>query len=344
MSKLKKYRGVVTPMVTPFKNRGGIDMEAAVRITEHLISCGAAPFALGTTGEAASISQEARSQFVSAVVRQNEHRMLVYAGISDNCLAASVEMAKQYADLGADVAVAHLPSYYHLDDDDIKTYYEKLADSIPIPLMMYNIPTTTGISISLHTLELLSHHPNIVGLKDSENNTKRLQKAMLLWKDRADFVYLMGCGSLCATALSMGSDGIVPGAANVVPKLFADLYEAGSSGRQEESNSLQELADTISAIYHTNRPLSRSLPTLKAIMYLLGFCQTDVMSPLRTLTPLQIRKIEKELATLKIVLGKQGYVISGPAKIRAIQVREAKHPAKDSRNPDIMQLRSDQES
>jgi len=331
-------------MVTPFKNRGGIDIEAAVRITEHLISCGSAPFALGTTGEAASISPEARTQFVSAVVRQNEHRMLIYVGISDNCLAASIEMAKQYADLGADVAVAHLPSYYHLDDDDIKTYYEKLADSIPIPLMMYNIPTTTGMSISLHTLELLSHHTNIVGLKDSENDAKRLQKAMLLWKDRTDFGYLIGCGSLCATALSLGSDGIVPGAANVVPKLFADLYEAGSSGRQEESNRLQELADSISAIYHTNRPLSRSLPSLKAIMHLLGFCQADVMPPLQRLTPLQMREIEEELAALKVVLGKQGYVMSGPAKIRAIQIREAKHPEKDSRRPDIIQVRRDQQS
>jgi 4-hydroxy-tetrahydrodipicolinate synthase len=330
-------------MVTPLRNGGEIDLEAAARVTEHLVAGGAAPFALGTTGEAASIAPEARSQFVAAVIRQNERRTLVYAGISDNCLAASIEMAKRYADLGADVAVAHLPSYYPLDDDDIKAYYERLAESIPIPLMMYNIPITTGMSISLDTLEWLSHHPNIVGLKDSEKDTERLQEAMILWKDRVDFVHMMGCGSLCATALSMGSGGIVPGAANVAPNLFADLYEAGSSGRQEESRRLQELVDSISAIFHTNRPLSQSLPTLKAMMHLLGFCQADVMPPLRALTARQLRGVEEELAALKVVLGEQGYIISGPAETRRVQIRETRHRGKDAGLPDIMPVRRDQQ-
>lgn len=340
----KKFRGVVVPMVTPLKNGGEIDLEATARVTEHLVAGGAAPFALGTTGEAASIAPQARAQFVAAVIRQNARRMLVYAGISDNCLATSIEMAKRYAELGGDVAVAHLPTCYPLGDDDIKAYYERLAESIPIPLMMYNIPVTTGMSIPLDVLEHLSHHPSIVGLKDSEKNVERLHQAMVLWKDRADFVHMMGCGALCALALEVGSDGIVPGAANVAPRLFADLYEAGSNGRQEESRRLQGLADGISAIFHTNRPLSQSLPTLKAMMHLLGFCRADVMPPLRPLTTGQLREVQEKLAALKVTLGERGYAVSGPTQPRPIQIREAGRSGKDARLPDGVPVRKDQQS
>jgi len=335
---------VVAPMVTPFRNGGKIDLEAAARVTEHLVAAGVAPFPLGTTGEAASVAPEARAEFVATVVRHSGHRTVVYAGISDNCLAVSIEMAKRYGDLGADVAVAHLPTCYPLGDDEIRGYYEELARSIPLPLMMYNIPVTTGMSISLDTLEHLSHHPNIVGLKDSEKSTARLQQAMLLWKDRADFVHMMGCGALCALALQMGSDGIVPGAANVAPKLFTDLYKAGSNGRQEECSRLQGLADEISAVFHTNRPLSESLPTLKAMMHLLGFCQADVMPPLRTLTRVQLRVVEERLVALKPVLGNEGYVLSGPTSAVPVPTRETRCPAEDAGRRDTVPVRGDRQS
>jgi dihydrodipicolinate synthase/N-acetylneuraminate lyase len=342
MTKQSRYRGVVAPMVTPFRNGGEIDLEAAARVAEHLVAAGVAPFPLGTTGEAASVAPEARAEFVATVVRHSGHRTVVYAGISDNCLTVSIEMAKRYADLGADVAVAHLPTCYPLGDDEIKGYYEELAQRIPIPLMMYNIPVTTGMSISLDTLEHLSHHPNIVGLKDSEKNTARLQQAMLLWKDRSDFVHMMGCGVLCAMALQMGSDGIVPGAANVAPRLFTDLYKAGSDGRQDECGRLQGLADDIARIFHTDRPLSESLPTLKAMMHLLGFCQADVMPPLRTLTPGQLRVVEERLAALKRVLGDQGYPVSGPAQMRPIHIHEARRAGQHGKLPDAVPVREDE--
>jgi dihydrodipicolinate synthase/N-acetylneuraminate lyase len=344
MTKQSKYRGAVAPMVTPFRNGGEIDLEAAARVTEHLVAAGVAPFPLGTTGEAASIAPKARAEFVATVVRHSGHRTVVYVGISDNCLAVSIEMAKRYADLGTDVAVAHLPTCYPLGDDEIKGYYEELAQRIPLPLMMYNIPVTTGMSISLDTLEHLSRHPNIVGLKDSEKNTERLQQAMFLWKDRVDFVHMMGCGALCALALQMGSDGIVPGAANVAPRLFADLYEAGSNGRQEESSRLQELADGISAIFHTNRTLSQSLPTLKAMMHLLGFCQAEVLPPLRTLTSSQLQAVSKDWAALKRVLGKEGYTMTGPGSTVPIPTRETRHPVEDAGLRDTVPVRGDRQS
>ena len=166
MAKQKKYHGVVIPMVTPFTANGDIDLNATEKITDHLIESGVCPFALGTTGEAPSINPSAKARFVETVVQKNARRSLTYAGIIDNCLARSVKMAEEFFELGVDVVVACVPSYYPLTSDDILGYFEKLIEHIPGPLMLYNIPMTTGVSIPLETIDRLSHHPKIIGLKE----------------------------------------------------------------------------------------------------------------------------------------------------------------------------------
>jgi dihydrodipicolinate synthase/N-acetylneuraminate lyase len=324
MGSSKKYSGVAIPTVTPFKGDGDLDLEAAAKISEHIVTTGAAVFVLGTTGEAMSIGFQARARLVSVIVQKVAHRTRVYAGISDNCLNNSIEMAKQYTDLGVDVLVAHLPSYYPLTDEDILAYYERLADRIAFPLMLYNIPITTNRSIPLTIIDQLSHHPNIVGLKDSEHNGSRLDAAIQLWKDRSDFSHFMGCGSLCAAALALGSDGIVPGTGNIIPRLFVDLYESAKNDQKEAAERLQQLANSVSAVYHTNKPISRSLPLLKSIMHLLGFCEPTVLSPLRTMTPNQMQEVAVELTQVKLAFLQQGYSFPSISRTEVHRICESK--------------------
>jgi 4-hydroxy-tetrahydrodipicolinate synthase len=295
MVKEKKYRGVVVPMVTPFTSHGDIDLDAAERTIEHIIGNGASIFALGTTGEAASIRNSAKAQFIETVVKKNAHRTIVYAGISDNCLATSVDLAKQFFDLGVDVVVAHVPSYYPLTSDDILSYYEALAERVPVPLMLYNIPVTTGVSIPLEVIDRLSHHPTIIGFKDSDNDMERLRQAVTLWKDRNDFSYLSGCTSLNKTALAMSADGIVPSVGNIVPDLFVKLYNAVQNGDIEEAERCQRRANDISDIFQKNKILSQSLSILKAMMHILGFCEPKVLPPLRDLTTEQIQDVKETM-------------------------------------------------
>ena len=280
-------------MVTPFTANGDIDLNAAEKIAEHIVSNGACLFALGTTGEAASISYSAKAQFVETVVKKNAHRTFVFAGISDNCLATSMELAKQFFDLGVDVVVAHVPSYYLLTGDDVLSYYETLAERAAGPLMLYNIPTTTGVSIPLEVIDQLSHISIIIGLKDSVNDIDRAKKAIALWKDREDFSYLMGCASLSKTALAIGADGIVPSVGNIVPDLFVKLYNAVLNGDLDQAEQYQKRADSISDIFQKNRNLSQALPILKAVMHVLGFCEPKVLPPLRDLTADQIQALKE---------------------------------------------------
>ncbi|MHC4645374.1 MAG: dihydrodipicolinate synthase family protein [Planctomycetota bacterium] len=280
MAKENQYHGVVVPMVTPFTDSGQIDIEAAKRVTEHIVAGGACAFVLGTTGEAASVPQEGRPAFVEAAIKQTAGRALTYAGIAGNCFKTSADAAKKYFDLGIDAVVANLPSYYPLTADHMLKYYEALADSVPGPLIVYNITITTHMSIPLDVVEKLSHHPNIVGLKDSEKNEERFKEAIGMWKDRADFAHFTGSAALSTMALLLGSDGIVPSTGNFTPKIYRDLYEAAIAGDADKANELQEKTNGLGRIYQKDRVLSQSLAALKVIMNELGLCGEAVLPPL----------------------------------------------------------------
>lgn len=279
MAGQKKYRGVVVPMVTPFTDDGKIDIVAAKKVTEHIVAGGASAFVLGTTGEAASVPTDGRSAFVEAAVKQTAGRTLTYAGIAGNCFKTSVDAAKAYFDLGIDAVVANLPSYYPLVAEHMLRYYEKLVESIPGPLIVYNITITTHMSIPLDVVEKLSHHPNIVGLKDSEKNEERFKEAIGMWKDRQDFSHFTGSAALSTMALLLGSDGIVPSTGNFVPRIYVDLLEAALAGDEAKAQELQEQTNELGRIYQKGRVLSQSLPALKVIMNELGLCGEAVLPP-----------------------------------------------------------------
>jgi len=296
------YGGVVVPMVTPFTPEGEVDAAAAARIAEHLASAGTSVFVLGTTGEAPSIDLAGRARLVAAVVRQNAGRTVTYAGISDNCLAVSTDLARRFADLGAEVAVAHVPSFYPLADEDVLRYFDLLADRSPLPLMLYNMPSLTKTTLSLNVVDRLSRHPRIVGMKDSQNDAQRLAEALALWKNRPDFAHLTGCAVLSMAALSLGSKGIVPSAANLAPGLFMRLCEAVRAGDMDLAGRLQARADGIAEIYAKGRPLSQSLPILKAMMHVRGLCGPHVLAPLRTVPQEKILEIRHQWPAIQALL------------------------------------------
>jgi len=179
-------------------------------------------------------------------------------------------------------------------------FYEKLVESIPGPMIVYNITITTHMSIPLDVVDKLSQHPRIVGLKDSEKNEERFKEAIGMWKDRSDFSHFTGSAALSTMALLLGSDGIVPSTGNFVPKVYRDLYEAGTKGDEATANKLQELTNEMGKVYQKGRILSQSLAALKVIMNELGLCGTAVLPPLYETGPEEIEKIKQEMARLEI--------------------------------------------
>lgn len=280
MNEEKKYKGVVIPAVTPLTSDLQLDAQAVESIFANFRRCGVSPFILGTTGEAASLPLELKKEFMAVAGRLKQPGDVLYAGIGSNVFAESVALAKEAADNGADVAVATLPSYYALTDEGMLRYFSELADAAPLPLMIYNIPATTHMSIPLPVVEKLSAHPNIVGLKDSERSADRMAEAISLWKGRADFSYFLGWAAKSADSLLLGGDGLVPSTGNFHPALYRDLYNAARAGDKDLALTLQGLSDTLGSLYQQGRTLGESLWALKVIMKEQNLCEPHVMPPL----------------------------------------------------------------
>ena len=174
----KKYSGVVIPAVTPLTADHRLDHHAVERIFDHFHNNGVHPFILGTTGEGASVPLWMKKEFLRLAGKLKKGGDFLYGGISFNTLEESIDLAKYSFDSGADVVVATLPSYYALTETAMLKYLEQLAESIPGPLMIYNIPSTTHMSIPLNVIDQLSHHSNIAGIKDSERDGERLKQSI----------------------------------------------------------------------------------------------------------------------------------------------------------------------
>lgn len=294
MKTIKKYHGVVVPMATPVTKDGDIDVAAVERIVDNMASHQCAPLIMGTTGEGNSCSIADGVAMVSAAKRAANGRVTIYVGLPGTCISDQRKAATEFIAAGADVIAATLPSYYALTDEQMEKYYTDLADFLTVPLMLYNITITTHMSIPLEVIERLSHHPNIVGLKDSENNLPRLEECCKLFADREDFAYFCGCAANSCAALKNGGDGIVPSVGNYLPQMYQDLYEAGVRGDFEECERLQQLTIEIGKINTAGLTLGQSLAGLKVIMNMLGLCEPHMLPPLTELTPEQVAKIQAE--------------------------------------------------
>ncbi len=274
------YSGVIVPMVSPFKDDCSVDTDAVKKLAEHLVSNRTIPFALGTTGEGSSMSEEQKRTLVETLVKAVKGRSPVFAGISSNSLEVSVELAKIFADKGADAVVATTPHYYPLEHEYMLRYFEELAERIPLPLILYNMPLTTGVSIPLEIADKLSRHPNIAGIKDSERDAERLDRSLECWASRRDFAFLPGWAPMSVYALKRGADGIVPSTANLVPELYHQMYTSVMEGDIKKAKALQDSTDYISLLYQKDRRLNLSLPALKVLLSIHGLCQPYVLPPL----------------------------------------------------------------
>lgn len=295
MSYKEKYCGVIVPMLTPLTEKLAIDKTGVENIVDGFMQNNCNAFVLGTTGESSSIPNDKKSDLVKYTVEAVNGKNLVYAGVSGNCLEESVDNAKKFADLGADVLVAHLPCYYPIDDKHMLHYFEVLADAVKLPLMVYNIPVTTNLSMSLELVDKLSYHDNIVGFKDSQRGEDRLAESLSLWKDRQDFTLHLGWAAMSSYGLQNGLDGIVPSSGNLVPGLYRGIYDAVKEGDFQEANRIQELTDIISAYYQQGKILSDAFPMFKAMMKSFDICEPYVASPMITISEDKLKAIKTEV-------------------------------------------------
>ena len=296
MNKNKKFSGVVVPLVTPLTSSHQLDEDAVEKLMNRMTDGRVQSFIMGTTGEAPSLPMPLRLRYIEVAAKQKKDGDL-YVGISSFSLDDSIQLARHAADHGADAVVATLPYFYALTNDQMLSYYQALADKSPLPLILYNIPITTHVSIPLDAIDALSHHPNIAGFKDSEQNDPRLMDALSRWKDREDFSHFMGSAAKSSLALENGSDGIVPSAGNIQPRWYAQLLENAIAGN--DAQHYQRITDELGMVYQQGRTLGESLWALKEMLCIHGIGDSFMMPPLSKGNEAAALLLEKQYSDFK---------------------------------------------
>ncbi|MGG9960862.1 dihydrodipicolinate synthase family protein [Ferruginibacter sp. SUN106] len=291
----KKYKGIIVPAITPLTKDYTIDIAGVEKIFANFYEHNISPFILGTTGESASLSNQIKTDYLKAAAKNKKAGTVLYAGISSNVLEESVEFTKLCANNAVDAVAATLPSYYALNNGQMQKYFEDLADAIPLPLIIYNIPATTHMSIPLEVIDELSMHPNIVAVKDSERSEERLMKSLELWKDRRDFGHFLGWAAKSALALIGGSNGLIPSTGNLAPEIYSAMWNAFTENNFKEVYAMQQLSDKYGNVYQADKTLGESLWALKLLMKEKGLCEAVVMPPLQPMNSAEENKLIQSL-------------------------------------------------
>ena len=277
----KSIQGVVPPMVTPLGDDGSLDVAGTGRLVDHILAGGVhGLFLLGTTGEAPDLPYEVRRELVERVCRQVAGRVPVLVGITDTVFAESVRMAAFARDCGADGLVAAPPYYFAAGQPELIDYYTHLADAVPLPLYLYNMPSQVKVMIEVKTVVELARHPNVAGLKDSSGNIGYFNACRYQLRERPDFAILMGPEEAMGEAVLMGASGGVAGGANLFPRTFVDLYEAAVAKDVDRVRALQERVMRVSSlIYGVGHHNSSFVKGVKCALSLMGICSDTLAAP-----------------------------------------------------------------
>ena len=301
MNQSLKHEGVVVPLVTPATASGELDLPAFDCLVESQIAAGVQGLLiLGTTGEGPCVPRALRRPLVERAVATARKRIRIYANVADNSLADAVASMDDYFQAGADAVAVLSPFYYPAQPGELTAWFRALLDAAGGPVVIYNIPATTHVSIPLEVIGALVDHPRLVGLKDSENDPKRHEELLRRFGGRSDFSIFIGVGALMAQGLKSGADGIVPSVGNLIPK---DCQQQVEAARRQDWAAVDALAARqaeVAAVYQKGRTLAQSLAALKGLLHHRGICSPHVFPPLLPMSAAELVALGGDLARLNL--------------------------------------------
>ena len=301
MNHSKKYGGTVVPLVTPITTDGELDLLALDRLIEFQIAGGVEGLLLlGTTGEGPCVPRSLRRAFIEHAIASARKRLRIYVNVTENSLADTLAGAKEFFAVGADAIAALPPFYFPPRPAELTAWFRALLDASPGPVLLYNIPMTTHVSIPLEVIGELVGHPRFVGLKDSENDAQRHAELLRRFGGRTDFSLFCGVGALMTQDLKSGMDGIVPSVGNLIPK---DCQQQVAAARRQDWATVDACAARqaeVAAVYHKGRTLAQSLAALKGLLHHRGLCSPHVFPPLLPVSSAELEALRVELAKLNL--------------------------------------------
>ena len=263
---MNAFKGIGVALVTPFLEDQSIDFESLKRLIDHVIAGGVDYLVvLGTTGESATLTASEKAQVLKAAVEYNKGRVPLMLGLGGNATQKLLDEIEATEFYGVASILSVSPYYNKPTQEGIIAHYKALADASPVPLVLYNIPGRTMSNLTASTTLTLSHHPNIVGIKEASGNLEQcMQIAASMPKD---FLLLSGDDLLTKPIQSIGGSGVISVLANAIPATFKILIEGDSKASLEAAYSLLELN---SLMYQEGNPVG-----LKNLLLHQGILSSD---------------------------------------------------------------------
>lgn len=296
----KPLRGIIPPVITPMIDNDTLDVIGLENLLNRMIKGGVSGvFILGTSGEAQNISYNVRKELIKETCRIVEKRIPVLVGITDTSFSESLLLAANAAVYGADALVAAPPYYFAPGQAELIQYYNDLANQLPLPLFLYNMPSHVKVMIEPETVLALSENPNIIGLKDSSANGVYFQKLIYLLRNKPEFTLLCGPEEMTAEVILMGGHGGVNGGANLFPELYVALYDAAASKDFEKLAELQSQVLRVSlSLYNIGKYASSYIKGVKTALNLLGVCSDYMAEPFHKFKDAERAVVKKKLIEL----------------------------------------------
>ena len=261
---MSTFSGVIVPMVTPFNRDADqtINYEAGEQLVEKLIAGGASGiFTFGSNGEFHLCTPDEKIDFSKFVIEKVAGRVPVYVGTGACSTREAVEMSKRAEAIGADALSVINPYFMKISDSEIVGYFREVAESVKIPIIMYNIPKSTGMNLSAEVVAEVAQIDNVKGVKDSSGNMDNLASYVRAAEGN-DVDVLVGSDGKISEAFKLGASGTIAGTANLITEVVCGLWKALEAGDEAEAARLQAEIEPIRDVLHmgsTPSTLKRSL-------------------------------------------------------------------------------------
>jgi len=281
--------GIFPPLTTPFTD-DELDINKLLRNVRKYEKRELAGYVLfGSNGESVFLTRDEKFQIISSVREQT--KKILIAGVGSDSIKETISLANEAAEKGADYALVITPSFFktEMKHHTFLNYYNKVAESIMIPIIIYNVPKFTNVNIETDTIAELAKHPNIAGVKESTKNTARISE--LVANTPESFKVIVGTASVLYPGLMAGADGGILALANIAPDECLQLYIHYIANKNKEALELQNRLIPVNKAVTTRFGVAG----LKAAMDLLGY---DGGNPRLPLEPLN----EAQTIELKIIL------------------------------------------
>ena len=283
------FKGAAVAIITPY-TEDGINCPELGRIIEDQIKGGTDAIVItGTTGESATMSDAEHRAAIKFAVEQVKGRIPVIAGTGSNETSYAIALSKYAEEVGADALLVVTPYYNKCTQKGLVAHYTAIADAVNIPIVLYDVPSRTGVAISTESYVKLSKHPNIVAVKEANGDLSKILRLKAAVGD--DLVLYSGNDDQIVPILSLGGQGVISVLSNVAPKETHDMCQAFFDGDTEKAAKMQiEYADLIDALFCEVNPIP-----VKVAMRKLGYDAGPLRMPLCEMEPENEAKLEAAL-------------------------------------------------